>query len=205
MDENLEVEEDLPIRHETLSGSKCIQHICKALDPCHEERVLAVVRSANDSKDDLAIYLSRAHGCIPKVPLDIFSVKETVYSIWNKRFPQKDGDSKQRADSELTRISSLENLRDLTLITSAELFEELKQIDALCVRNHTDQDRNDRWHSTWDKLHKLKGDLKSANLDGRYNEVIEMIETMRGENTPPDFLEKWLNVRSKVIGDGKTE
>lgn len=81
------------------------------------------------------------------------------------------------------------------------MSEEVKQIDALCIRNHTEHDMDDRWHSTWDKLHKLKGDLQSANLEGRYNEVIEIIETLRGENAPTDFIEKWLSIRSKVIGN----
>jgi hypothetical protein len=207
VDENLELGEDSSIRHETLSGSKCIQQILKALSSDDEGRVLACVRSANDSQKDLALYLSRAHGYIPKVPLRVQSVKGTVYSLWKKRFPTKDGDSHEQDHStnkeKISRISSLENLRDMTLISSAELLEELEGIDAICIRDYSELNKNDRWHSLWDKLHQLKGDLKSANVDDRYSEVIQAIESMRGENAPTDFLEKWLNIRSKVIANGK--
>ena len=203
-DENLELGEELAIRHETLSGSKCIQQIRKALDPKDEKRVLALVRSANDSQNDMALYLSRAHGYIPKVPLRVMSVKETVYSLWKKRFPSKTdhlypGEQHTEQERDLTRISSLENLRDLTLISSAELLEEIDQIDAICIRDCTELNRCDRWRGLWDKLHQLKGDLKSANVDERYSEAIAVIETMRGANAPIDFLENWFRIRSKVI------
>jgi hypothetical protein len=199
VDENLELGEELSIRHETLSGSKCIQQIRKALDPQEEARLLALVRSANDSQNDLALYLSRAHGYIPKVPLRVLGVKATVYSLWKKRFPDNiEKHAAQRATDDecrgLTRISTLENL-----ISSAELMEELEQIDAICIRDQAELNMNDRWHGLWDKLHQLKGDLKSANVDERYSEVIQDIETMRGDSAPVDFFEKWLHIRSKVI------
>lgn len=208
VDENLELGEELSIRHETLSGSKCIQQIRKALDPHEEARLLTLVRSANDSQNDLALYLSRAHGYIPKVPLRVLGVKATVYSLWKKRFPDNiEEHAAQRATDDecrgLTRISTLENLRDLTLISSAELMEELEQIDAICIRDQAELNMNDRWHGLWDKLHQLKGDLKSANVDERYSEVIQDIETMRGDSAPVDFFEKWLHIRSKVITYGK--
>ena len=208
VDENLDIGDESAIRHETLSGSKCIQQIRKALDPEDEGRLLACVRSANDSQKDLALYLSRAHGYISKVPLRVMSVKGTVYSLWKKRFAADESDdSSQSQDgatntNDMRRISSLENLRDLTLISAAELLEELERIDAICIRDHTELNINHRWHGLWDKLHQLKGDLKSANVDERYSEAIASIETMRGENAPTDFLEKWLNIRAKVIAHG---
>jgi hypothetical protein len=78
-------------------------------------------------------------------------------------------------------------------------MEELEQIDAICIRDQAELNMNDRWHGLWDKLHQLKGDLKSANVDERYSEVIQDIETMRGDSAPVDFFEKWLHIRSKVI------
>jgi hypothetical protein len=134
-------------------------------------------------------------------------VKGTVYSLWKTQFPEIDSDYHEQEhsmkDNKIDRISSLENLRDLTLISSAELLEELEGIDAICIRDHTELNKHDRWHGLWDKLHQLKGDLKSANVDDRYSEPIQAIESMRGENAPTDFLEKWLNIRSKVIASGK--
>eukprot|EP00804_Cyclotella_cryptica_P000589 CCRYP_009976-RA/>CCRYP_009976-RA protein AED:0.28 eAED:0.28 QI:429/1/1/1/1/1/3/820/1200 len=203
-DENLELGEDSQVRHGTISGSKCIQQILRGLDPEDEKRVLALVRSANDSPTDLSLYLSRAHGYMPKVPLRVLSVKETVYPLWVKRFPdKKDKQQSEGGDPEegkgFSRISSLENLRDLTLISSAELLHELEQIDEICIRDQTELNADDRWHSLWDKLHQLKGDLKSANVDDKFSETIEAIETMRGDTAPTDFMKKWLKIRSKVI------
>jgi hypothetical protein len=205
VDENLELGDC----HDTMSGSKCIQQIHSALDPKDEKRVLALVRSANDSPEDLALYLSRAHGYMPKVPLRVMNVKEMVYPLWVKRFPDVKGQDKSAGedspekDEEITRIASIENLRDLTLISTAELMQELEQIDAICIRDHTELNMNDRWHNIWDKLHQLKGDLKSANIDMKFNEAIEDIETLRGERAPVDFMAKWLKIRSKVITHAK--
>jgi hypothetical protein len=206
VDENLELgEEDSSIRHDTISGSKCIQQIRAALDPEEEERVLALVRSANDSPKDLELYLSRAHGYMPKVPLRVASVKEMVYPLWIKRFPDKRGEHKPglediaEENNEIKRIPTIENLRDLTLISSAELIQELEQIDAMCIRNHSELNSNDRWHTIWEKLHQLKGDLMSSNSDEKFAEAIQYIESMRGEAAPVDFMSKWLKIRSRVI------
>ena len=40
------------------------------LDPSEERRLLALVRSANDSPDDVAMYMERAHGFLPKCPTE---------------------------------------------------------------------------------------------------------------------------------------
>ena len=184
------------MRHETLSGSKCIQQIRNILDPVDESRVLACVRSANDSQNDQALYLSRAHGSISKMPLRAIRVKETVYALWKERFGSDGQDDRTRNESGIQRISSLE---DMTLISSAELLQELEEIDAICIRDQAELNMDDRWFGVWEKLHQLKGDLKSANIDGKYAEAVKAIDSMRGENAPTDFLEKWLNIRQAVI------
>lgn len=195
-DENLEMGDDAA-NHETISGSECIKQIRNALDPQQERRMLALVRSANDSPNDLALYKSRAHGYMPKVPLRGMSVRETVAPLWNARFPpEKNGEKRGDGDAyddELSRIASIENLRDMTLISPVELLKELELIDSLCVRSH------DRWPIIWDKLHQLKGDLKSVNVDDKFSTTINQIEALRGENHPADFMTIWLRIRSDVV------
>ncbi|KAL7493844.1 hypothetical protein ACHAWT_002670 [Skeletonema menzelii] len=196
-DENLEVGGSTISDHETISGSECIKRIRSELDVSQERRMLALVRSANDSPDDLALYASRAHGYMPKVPLRGISVREMVSPLWTKRFPQSsevDNDS----DREMSRIASIENLRDLTLISPAELLADLKKIDNLCVKNDSEE-MKDKWPIIWDKLHQLKGDIQSVNVDDEFFDTINFIESLRGDSAPADFMSKWLRIRSGVF------
>ena len=130
------------------------------------------------------------------MPLRALSVKETVYALWKERFRSDGQDGYTLNEGGIQRISSLE---DMTLISSAELLQELEEIDAICIRDQTELNMDDRWFGVWDKLHQLKGDLKSANIDGKYDDAIKAIDSMRGETAPTDFLEKWLNIRQAVI------
>ena len=198
-DENLEMDE-APPNHATISGSECIKQIRTALDPEQEGRMLALVRSANDSPKDLALYTSRAHGYMPKVPLRGISVRETVAPLWIERFPPQakiKGDIGD-PDGAMSRISSIENLRDLTLISPVELLADLEQIDTLCVRDR-DNTSQDRWPIVWDKLHQLMGDLQSVNVDDRFSSTINLIEGLKGGNQPVDLMSTWLRVRSDVV------
>lgn len=204
-DENLEV--DLEVKddasvHETISGSKCIKKIRNSLDPEQERRMLALVRSANDSPYDLALYNSRAHGYMPKVPLRGISVRETVLPLWEKRFPpEREEDTGDDSESEcrgFARIASIENLRDLTLISPIELLAELEQIDSLCVHDQLDN-AQDRWPALKDKLHQLRGDLKSVNNNNNFSATIRLVEALTGDNYPPNFMSMWLRIRSDVV------
>lgn len=198
-DENLEMGGD-SANHETISGSECIKQIRNALHPEQEMRMLALVRSANDSPQDLALYTSRAHGYMPKVPLRGISVREMVSPLWKARFPQEKRGSMDSSDSDggMSRVTSLDNLRDLTLISPAEVLAELEQIDALCVGKRNDSIQ-DRWPIIWDKLHQLKGDLKSVNVNDKIATTVNLIESLRGENHPTDFMSTWLRIRSDVV------
>eukprot|EP00571_Detonula_confervacea_P014780 CAMPEP_0172301060 /NCGR_PEP_ID=MMETSP1058-20130122/3025_1 /TAXON_ID=83371 /ORGANISM="Detonula confervacea, Strain CCMP 353" /LENGTH=1228 /DNA_ID=CAMNT_0013011053 /DNA_START=186 /DNA_END=3872 /DNA_ORIENTATION=+ len=199
-DENLEMD-DAASNHETISGSECIKQIRNALDPEQEMQMLALVRSANDSPPDLALYKSRAHGYMPKVPLRGISVRETVSPLWRDRFPRKEGENQgddNNSEGAMSRINSIENLRDLTLITPVEVMAKLEQIDSLCVRSR-DNSSHDRWPVLWDKLHQLKGDLQSVNVEGKFSSTINTIEALKGDTYPPDFMSTWLRIRSDVL------
>ena len=195
-DENLEMGSTIS-DHGTISGSECIKRIRSELDESQESRMLALVRSANDSPDDLALYESRAHGYMPKVPLRGINVREMVSPLWKKRFPQSSEVSDSKSDGDMSRIESIENLRDLTLISPAELLADLKKIDHLCVKNNSEE-MKDRWPVIWDKLHRLKGDIQSVNVEDKFSDTINLIEALRGESAPSDFMSKWLRIRSDV-------
>mmetsp|Transcript_42236 Transcript_42236/g.95511 ORF Transcript_42236/g.95511 Transcript_42236/m.95511 type:complete len:964 (-) Transcript_42236:192-3083(-) len=48
--------------------------------------VLALVRSANDSYEDLTLYHDRAHGFLPKVPVQVMKASEMLAPLWVTRF-----------------------------------------------------------------------------------------------------------------------
>lgn len=200
-DENLERNADAA-NHDMVSGSECIKEIRNRIDSEQEQQLLALVRSANDSPKDLALYRSRAHGYMPKVPLRGLNVKEMVAPLWNERFSLekrvKDvGDGlASESSSSFHRISSIDNLQDLTLISPIELLAQTEQIDAICVREYTSQDR---WPLLVDKLHQLKGDLMSVNVDDKLSSTINLIEGLMGGDQPSNFMTIWLRIRSDII------
>ncbi|KAJ1451526.1 hypothetical protein M885DRAFT_620697 [Pelagophyceae sp. CCMP2097] len=86
VDENLEVPQ--PGGSELVLGSECIVELRAALEALGlQGRVLAVVRSANDSPEDVCVYRSRAHGFLPKAPVKRDKVLEALAPIWHGRFP----------------------------------------------------------------------------------------------------------------------
>jgi hypothetical protein len=70
----------------TLSGSMIMHRILEDLAIDQEERILALVRSANDSTEDVAMYISRTHGFFPKAPMQKERVREIVAPLWAERF-----------------------------------------------------------------------------------------------------------------------
>jgi hypothetical protein len=195
MDENLEMDDS----QQTISGSECIKQIRTALDPEQEMRVLALVRSANDSPQDLALYRSRAHGCMPKGPPRGMSVRETVSQFWTERFPRKDGGDEggDYVQGSMSRIDSMANIRNLTLIPVVELLLEVEKFYSLCVQNPYNYPQ---YHpELWDKIHRLKGDLKTVNVDERFTPTINLIDSIRHGSQPSDFMTVWLRKRSDVV------
>ena len=189
-DENFDID-DSP-HHEHISGSECIKLIRDALTPEQEMTVLALVRSANDSPQDLAFYGSRAHGVMPKAPLCGKSVRETVYKLWRQRFPDE-------VEESVSAMPSTEDISDTTTVSTVELLAEVEKIDIFCVENPHDSHLN-QWHNLWDKLHQLKGDLKTANDEDRLNEAIDLIEALRdGNKSAADFMPTWLRIRSDIV------
>lgn len=194
-DENLELEGDF------VSGSVCIHQIRDALSIEDEKRILALVRSANDSVEDQTLYTLRAHGFLAKIPMSAINVRGMIWPLWTKRFPNANPHVQIVPEdtpepSKMIKRPSIENLRDRTLISSAELMSKMDQIDIICAHDYNNA--TSRWPLLRSKLHQLRGDLLSGNLDGKYSESIELIEAMEGEEAPPDIISRWLQIRTKI-------
>lgn len=88
VDENLVINDEQFSSTSRVSGSKAVSNLRSRLLPDQEKKVLAVIRSANDSLSDIAIYNSRAHGHIPKAPVRAGTCKDLIAPLWLARFPK---------------------------------------------------------------------------------------------------------------------
>jgi len=86
VDENLDVVDESS-NPSTISGSLCVQNIRERLSEEAERRIFALIRSANDSSSDIAMYNTRAHGFLPKAPIKRDKINEVLAPLWRKRFP----------------------------------------------------------------------------------------------------------------------
>lgn len=84
VDENLDVTEGTALVH-TISGSHMVSSLRERLDQQDEARVLAIMRSANDSQHDIALYLQHAHGFIGK-NVSGNSFVSALLPLWIARF-----------------------------------------------------------------------------------------------------------------------
>lgn len=197
VDENLDIIEHSSTKA-TVSGSKCIERIRHRLTPDQEQRILALVRSANDSSPDIAVYNSRAHGFICKAPIRKGGVLETILPFWEKRFLNV------RLSHEASTASVLENTAEaepcdseLATLVVKELRGNLDAIDELCS---VDEDSllMERWPQIWEKLHCLKGDLLSSLNTPAIRMAVSEINSMRGTTLPRSFLMHWQTLRSHI-------
>mmetsp|Transcript_21762 Transcript_21762/g.24958 ORF Transcript_21762/g.24958 Transcript_21762/m.24958 type:complete len:1029 (-) Transcript_21762:141-3227(-) len=83
-DENLDIEEGSQLK--VVSGSQCCEEILNQIDS--DKHILTLVRSANDSTQDIDLYKTRAHGFIPKTPVKKGGVLEKIAPLWNDHFSE---------------------------------------------------------------------------------------------------------------------
>mmetsp|Transcript_53516 Transcript_53516/g.62515 ORF Transcript_53516/g.62515 Transcript_53516/m.62515 type:complete len:1327 (-) Transcript_53516:87-4067(-) len=215
VDENLDVEEDedTEFRDCTILGSLLVSSIRKRLLPDQERRILALIRSANDSANDIAIYNSRAHGYLPKSPIKgLVGVKEQLAPLWLSRYNESntnienicsenqddsDGDDEEIAAFVNDLLSSINSLDRLISDNIVPLSTNGANVGA-----KSNQLLLGQWSSIWDKLHVIKGDLQTINVDGEdkgeMTWVINTITAMRGSMVPPKFDQKWEKLRSAL-------
>ncbi|KAJ1448100.1 hypothetical protein M885DRAFT_623762 [Pelagophyceae sp. CCMP2097] len=100
VDENLDVV--IAGNRTTVLGSECVVRLRATLDAEGlGSKLLTVVRSANDSAQDMAIYRKRAHGFLPKAPVKRDKVLETLQPIWTQRFPGAQANHLEENDAEI--------------------------------------------------------------------------------------------------------
>lgn len=196
VDENLEVVDGQAV-HETVSGSLCIQNIIEKLEPSEECRLLALVRSANDSSRELAIYESRSHGYLLKAPIDQRGVMGVIGPIWSKRFKPGDGTPVlERSNSDGSSTFGSNGYDPYH-----DIMQVVEVIDALCKVGNTNSLKK-RWKSIQEKLQTLKGDLKSTIFSkGPVDSlayVLGELESLRLGSFPADLRERWIRLESQI-------
>ena len=190
-DENLDIV-DGGARHETISGSKCVEELRGRLDESEERRLLALIRSANDSTKDLETYRSRAHGFLLKEPLKNARVLDTIKPWWIARFP-----SKMKRRISYHSPESMESA-DLSGPSVIDIENELKMINALCVADDNSTLRI-RWPAIREKMHALKGDIKTMKSKESLANVDEQIDNLaRNSHLPKNFANRWSEIRSQI-------
>jgi hypothetical protein len=187
-DENLDIV-DGGARHLTVSGSLCVEKLRENMDEATESRLLALIRSANDSAKDLELYRNRAHGYMLKEPVKNQRVLDIIKPWWIARFPN----SKGRASVKYTRSDS-----DSYGPSANEIESALKVVDALCTAKDGSAIKM-RWLAIREKLHALKGDLKTMKSKESLSEIVGQLDRMvQYTHLPPDFAERWSDVRSQI-------
>ena len=193
-DENLDVVLD-DAHHTTVSGSLCIESIRKRVLPDQERRMLALVRSANDSANDVAIYNSRAHGFLPKAPLQRDKIPAMISPLWEKRYP------KSLAKSLYESKGSDEDVDDgyesEIIISRSDLRQSVIGIERI-VAGLEEEDLRRRWGMIWEKLHALKGDMLTYDSGNEVRQVVYQINSLRGRSLPPNFLKRWAEIKKLV-------
>jgi hypothetical protein len=216
-DENLDIVED-GTRRSTISGSLSIERLLRELDPSDEARVLALVRSANDSSEDLALYKGRTHGFLLKAPIRPNHVQGMIRPLWLKRFHEVEtaeqsphrgnileasGSRTSNERSKSAPTSSTKSFDDRschsTMTISAELMEIVEVLDEFLLR---ETDYSNSWPSIRDKFQSLKGDMMTVinRSNPRVVAVLEALEDLRAtEEPPPDLQGRWKLIRALIV------
>lgn len=182
VDENLDIV-DGGTRHETVSGSISVQNLLSELDQSSKSRVLALIRSANDSDMDIQVYKKRAHGHLRKEPLQKTGNLELIKPWWIERFG---GGSPMMDDSSFNN--------SLEFGVADDVRESLSVISALAVVAS-----DARWQAIREKLHGLKGDLKATMPMATVGSIVAELDRLMGqEKVPRDFSNKWLRLESEI-------
>jgi hypothetical protein len=196
-DENLDVV-DGAAKHSTVSGSLSVEKMLQRLLPEYEQRILALVRSANDSSAELSTYLSRAHGYLLKAPIDKDGVMGAIKPWWFQRFASTNDryEGQPSGFDESTSSCDSDGYDPFH-----DIIQVIEVIDALCKVGALKSLKN-RWRSIQEKLLALKGDLKStiSSTEGveRLDAVIAKIDYLRLGDFPKDLRERWASLQTEL-------
>ena len=213
VDENLDImQQDQTsggIYEETVSGSGLVQTLCQRLDDATAGRMLALVRSANDSPADLQMYAERAHGFLLKEPIQKKQhVLDLIQPWWQLRSSEPTAVSQDHYfGSAHFRSSSESSVFSIGALPSSEdIHDSLAVIDLQC--NHPEA-LHVRWRGIREHLLVLKGDLMTMGSSSSTSTTLETstlalaiqrIDWFRGNDKVPDnFTEQWERVKSDIL------
>jgi len=187
-DENLDIV-DGGACGQTVSGSLCVQNLRSELGDA-ERRLLALIRSANDSALDIQMYKARAHGVLLKEPIKKDGVVDLIKPFWLTRFPS---DRRNERSSQMIHADM-----DAYGPSSEDILEALRVIGALSAVNGKAKLQR-RWHAIRERLHALKGDLMTMMAKEKIKTVLCQIDDMLScSRLPNDFATRWADVQSLV-------
>lgn len=205
-DENLDVSDEAS-KHRTISGSQLVENIRLRILPEQEKLLVALIRSANDSSSDVAIYNARAHGFLPKAPIKKANILETLAPLWMSRYPLEVGDEDDSLPSRMSRMSradsfsSLESsasINDAVASTPVEIIQMVKEISDLFSKGRIMEDQVLR-QNIWEKLHALKGDLLTLQVGSKVITAVGMINSFRDAQSNEDLIERWTLLREQIL------
>lgn len=195
MDENLDIVHADTKKHDTISGSQCVENIRRRLSPETERRLFALIRSANDSSSDLALYKTRAHAFLPKTVIKRDKMKETLAPLWLARFPPSEfGESIDTGSKKNENVGTSSSAADDIACTPYDISNKLTHIEALFEKEaHINEPR-----LIQDNMHELKGDLLTMNSNIPVHSVIGQINLVQATNSPEILVERWQTLRDST-------
>lgn len=217
IDENLDIVEGGTVTS-TVSGSFSIHQLRKSLAGADEDRMLSLIRSANDSVEEVEMYQSRAHGFLLKGPMKKGGLLEEIKPWWMRRF---DGNetrkTKRRAKTrnekrEIVRTpsgsgrtmlsySESENYDvDDWTCTKDRITDLVSSIDTLCGFRPGMENAEADWQSVRYKLLLLNIDLKINGSRDRLALAASAVDALTCcADTPDDLANSWLEIRDLVV------
>jgi HPt (histidine-containing phosphotransfer) domain-containing protein len=128
------------------------------LDNDEMARLLLVIRSANDSRTDIARYLRSAHAALPKRGFAKMAVLLSIAPMWRARFPPPNGSRPTAAEPEEPTFAgsasrSLNSLDEIRCGVSGVVGKLCYEISAVSTP----------WHKVKRSLVTIKGELASLN------------------------------------------
>ncbi|KAL7549040.1 hypothetical protein ACHAWF_012302 [Thalassiosira exigua] len=187
VDENLDYQDGG--KHMTISGSLCAANIRRSLSSKLERRMFILIRSANDSSSDIAIYNARAHGFLPKAPIKPAKIKEVIAPLWLKRFPPS------QFGEAIDLRSNVEACVDENIASSSDdIAQKIVYVDTLFAQNAHVADLP----QIKDSLHELKGDLLTFHSNESVVSIIGHINLILVTQLPETIAERWSSVRDEI-------
>ena len=188
IDENLDFTDDQGARV-IRSGSKIMLGVLESMSVPRRDRVLALVRSANDSSGDVALYKQRTDGFFPKIATKQEVAMEIIEQAWIEKY----GVTNDPAI--LAQFGVNEEECGEESISRDDLREVVSSVDTL-LKGKSYQEIP--WSHLWSALHGLKGDIMISD-NPKLVLAAQQITSMRGSKAPEDFDARWKLIRSSVM------